>query len=127
MNKKKFILTVLLATLLVILTISVLYFKSSKNIHLSGKLWFGKIRPMVTDGMGKMWGIIENPSKGITNELLQSYIDKNVEIDGKIITITEGVECKAGEVSLSQIGCKHDVKVVFPEKIKIFESEEPKQ
>ncbi len=113
---------VVIVLLIGILGAATFYFSvSSENIHLSGRLWFGKIHPMVTDIWGKSWSVTENPDAGITAKLLQSYIDKNVEIDGKIITITEGVECKEGEIIPVQIGCKHDVKVVFPEKIMIIE------
>lgn len=101
-----------------ILGAATFYFSaSSKNIHLSGKLWFGKVYPMITDNSEKVWSVTENADAGITGELLQSYMDKNVEIDGRIITVMIGGT--DSNCMMSQVGCKHDVEVVLPEKIRV--------
>lgn len=69
--------------------------------------------------------IIPNPEKGITKEVLMSYVGKEIKVGGKVVSREIGKRGKNCE--MSQIGCLRKVKVILPEEIKILEDKDCKK
>tara|TARA_Y100000310_G_scaffold316947_1_gene369253 strand:+ start:7986 stop:8336 length:351 start_codon:yes stop_codon:yes gene_type:complete len=98
------------------LMVFLFFWSAQKEVNLSGNLTYNSAKAESFFVENKR--IIINPDAGITRDLLISYADKNVEIIGKITTITEGVS--GPDCYKVQIGCEREVEVVLPEKIKIM-------
>src|SRR3989344_3944658 len=95
----------LLVLILCIATAMWFIFNKDNSISLSGKLTFQpfKVPSFNLDGQQ----IVENQEAGITYEMMQTYVDKNVDLRGEIITITIGVS--GPDCFMIQIGCERDV------------------
>jgi hypothetical protein len=106
----------LILTLVGIFIVGIWFFWNTQNVHLSGKLEYNPYKVIIFSVDGKK--MISNPEAGITRDVLVSYSGKNIEVEGKIITITEGVASPKSH--LTQIGTERKMKVVLPKNIRVI-------
>lgn len=106
-----------LVLILCIATAAWFILNKDNSISLLGKLTFQPFKVPTFNLDGQQ--IVENQEAGITYEMMRAYVDKNVDLRGKIITITIGAS--GPDCSMTQIGCERAIKVVLPNTIKVIE------